>query len=107
MEDKIIKWFPVILSLGAIVGGYYTLRAKVDEVTRTFANFLEEEYSNFKEKQEKYIQEHYDRLRALELKAERWEGSQGQINEQTKQQFEEIKIDLKEIKAILSKWHQN
>lgn len=88
------EWFPIFLSLGAIIGGYFTLKTKVDQVIKALADFLNEEYKEFKEDQGV-------RVRKLEIDAEGTARAQAEINAQLKEQYHDIKRDLYDIKQLV------
>ena len=88
------EWFPIFLSLGAIIGGYFTLKAKVDQVIKALADFLNDDYKGFKEEQGM-------RVRKLEIDSEGTARAQAEINAQLKEQYHDIKRDLYDIKQLV------
>jgi hypothetical protein len=100
-DTTLLQWWPIILSGVALIGGWFTLKGAVNKVTSDFENFLIKEYKEFKEKQDKYIQEHYTRIHNLEIQVATTKAAQDQININIEDRYKEIYGELIEIKGLL------
>lgn len=93
--------FTLIGSIIVVVWGYARMGKSVDQIEKALEDFIENDFKEFKTKQDKYTQEFYTRIAALEISYVKMDSIQTQINKRMEEQYQDIKNQLHEIKMMM------
>lgn len=104
MIELLNKSGPLLTLIGCIITvivGYVKMGRSVDELEKDFNKFIDVTFKEFREKQDKYVQEHYSRINRLEIDYVKMDSIQTQINKRMEEQYMDIKRELHEIKMMM------